>query len=726
MKRFVLLLMVLVGCRPPALNQVTSSVRFEMALGDSSGRTITSLAIPPAWADGVDHVSTVDVVNDGVVALDVTWSALADPLSGEFPSTLQPGSTTLTLHLKATDVTTVSQQLTVSSVGLVPATLDLTARVLAEPPCTPSGPCVSSTFDSTLGHCVEAPLEDGTTCAPGTQCQVSSTCQQGRCVGAVRDCDDHDRCTVDVCYPQTGCEHVPAPPCPGDGVCQVGVCDPALGCQLTPAPDGTGCGPTQTCVTAQVCIAGACVERAPPEGFICEEATPCRDEGRCVANQCVHQAPEQTLRPSWQYDSAAAFMSDGGVIEYQDFVSEPSGAITLSGFFNSPALLRANTASPLPAPEGTSRRCISWNGHLVCADYPSDPNGSVTALDLSTGTRVWSFDIHPVRPDFVDSTDAIFLARLVVQSSDRLAALYEAYPKMPAEPGNQCRYYFLVVLDASGHQVMSQQLTDPLLDVCDHPHPYGVASDALGNLYIAFSPTISSTAPLFPGTPTLLISFSRDGIFRWKRLESTLRGGELAVAHGLLYPENSAVVFDAPSGTPTVALPFELGRAVISGSRLIPSPVPQGTALTAFEAGQSTTRWTHTLPAGQVFSADQLRLATWATSQGPRTVATTFTVDGVGLTRLYCIDVQNGLVAFSCPVVLPNRTPPQLFEFANGSLSVMDGALDDQGNPGCEKCDPPFARSSGAFQTIGTPGLSISREPWVGTFGGADHDHHED
>jgi hypothetical protein len=273
---------------------------------------------------------------------------------------------------------------------------------------------------------------------------------------------------------------------------------------------------------------------------------------------------------------------------------------------------------------------------------------------------------------------------------------------------------------------MSQQLSDPLLDVCDHPHPYGVASDALGNLYIAFSPTLSTTAPLFPATPTLLISFSKDGIFRWKRLESTLRGGELAIAHGLLYPENSAVVFDAPSGSPTVALPFELGRAVVSGSRLIPAPVTNGTALTAFEAGQATTRWTHALPSGQAFAADQLRLATWTTSQGPRTVATTFTVDGAGLTRLYGVDVQNGLKAFACPVSLPNRTPPQLFEFANGGFSVMDGALDDQGNPGCEKCDPPFARSSAAFQTVSTPGLSISREPWVGTFGGADHDHHED
>ena len=51
--------------------------------------------------------------------------------------------------------------------------------------------------------------------------------------------------------------------------------------------------------------------------------------------------------------------------------------------------------------------------------------------------------------------------------------------------------------------------------------------------------------------------------------------------------------------------------------------------------------------------------------------------------------------------------------------------MDVSGNPGCLKCDPPLAGSSAAFQTLDVPGLSIAAEPWVGTFGGAGHDHQE-
>ncbi|HEY0883288.1 MAG TPA: hypothetical protein VGD87_17250, partial [Archangium sp.] len=69
--------------------------------------------------------------------------------------------------------------------------------------------------------------------------------------------------------------------------------------------------------------------------------------------------------------------------------------------------------------------------------------------------------------------------------------------------------------------------------------------------------------------------------------------------------------------------------------------------------------------------------------------------------------------------------PPQLFEVANGSLGIMNGALDGLGNPGCSKCDPPLANSAGAFFSFSTPRLSIAEEPWVGTFGGAGHDHRE-
>ena len=147
--------------------------------------------------------------------------------------------------------------------------------------------------------------------------------------------------------------------------------------------------------------------------------------------------------------------------------------------------------------------------------------------------------------------------------------------------------------------------------------------------------------------------------------------------------------------------------------------------LNGYEAGVLQLRWSATLPGSWVFWSDQVRLAKWQTSKGPRTVALTFVQNQSQAYGLYAFDVQDGAEAFNCPMVLPARTPPQLFEVANGSLGIMSGALDFDGNPGCNKCDPPLAGSSGAFSSVPTRGLSVAEEPWVGTFGGAGHDHRE-
>jgi hypothetical protein len=277
--------------------------------------------------------------------------------------------------------------------------------------------------------------------------------------------------------------------------------------------------------------------------------------------------------------------------------------------------------------------------------------------------------------------------------------------------------------------IQAQRLVDPLLDQCNHPHPYGVAADALGNLFIAFSPTVSPNAPLVPANTTLLMSYSRDGVFRWKRLNPGLTGGELAVARGLLYPENSSVVHDATTGGARLALPGLLGRTVVSQARVIPAPAAGDRVLWGYEAGSLQSRWSSRLPGDYVFWSDQLRLARWQTSRGPRTVALTFLFNPTDrlsdTTALHGIDVQDGHVAFTCPLELPGRTPPQLLEVANGSIAVMNSALDGDNNPACGKCDPPYAGSAAAFFSIPTPTLSVAQEPWVGTFGGAGHDHQE-
>jgi hypothetical protein len=719
--RFTVLLLVLLaahGCKPDGLVGVTNDLRFDPL----------TLSFDTVFADGRAREREVTVVNDGRGALDVTWEGLERPFEVELPTTLPPGPSTLIVRFTPEVPGRYTQTLRVEATGIEAQALPIEAAAREVPVCEPSSPCVTARFDPLRQTCVEDPAPDGTTCDSGTLCLVNARCEAGRCVGTARTCDDANKCTIDVCYPLTGCEFLPAPPCPGDGLCMEGTCDPASGCGLQPRDDGSSCGNSNSCVTAQVCVEGSCVSRRPPDGYICAEASPCAGEGRCANEVCVRAGSGPApLVPQWSYDALAT--TDAGTTSLlHDFVLEPTGELSLSGFFHVGSVLRANSSDPKTAPLGASRRCILWNTRYVCADYPASPNGKVSALELDTGATAWTFDIRLARPDFLMTAPVIFLARLVVQDSDRLAAIFEAYPTNAGGDTN-CRRYFLAVINATGQLVQAQALTDPLLDVCDHPHPYGVASDSGGNLFIAFSPSRSQQAPLVPDDTTLIMSYSRDGVFRWKRLNTGLRGGELAVARGLLYAEYTSVVLDATSGQPVFSLPNELGRAVVSNTRLIPAPQEGGTSLNGYEAGALQLRWSSVLPMGATFWSDQIRLAKWQTSKGPRTVALTFIKsapgDAVPTYSLYGLDVHDGSEAFSCPLTIPDRTPPQLFEVANGSVAVMNGAVDALGNIGCSKCDPPLASSAGAFFSFSTPRLSIAEEPWVGTFGGAGHDHRE-
>lgn len=716
---------LLAGCKKDDVAVVNSTLRFDPEI----------VEFDPAWPDGAPRERQITVVNESRATVDVEWSELLAPFTADLPGKLEAGSTTLTLRFSPTLPGSYSRRLQVRVHGSeAHADLGIAATAKEIPICSASSPCVSAHFDTSTEKCVEAPLDEGTVCDSGSKCLVNAHCSGGRCVGDARTCDDQNLCTIDVCYPLTGCEYLPAPPCPGDGACMEGVCRPETGCGLQPREDGSPCGGfTGSCTEANVCIAGVCDVRDPPDGFVCQEASPCSSEGRCLGDVCVMQSQPQALSPSWSLDTVDLVDVDAGTLppHLHDFVLEPTGAMSLSGFFDVPAVLRANTADALAAPLGPSRRCILWNTRYVCADYPSSPNGKVTALELATGTTAWTFDIRAARPDFMDVVSTIFLARLVVQDSDRLAAVFEAYPRnVTGDSTTQCRRYFLAVINASGQLVQAAPINDPLFDTCNHPHPYGVAADWLGNLFIAYSPTVSNSAPLVPDNTTLIISFSRDGVFRWKRLNTGMRGGELAVARGLLYAEYTSVILDATSGQPLFALPHELGRAVISQSRLIPAPLEGGTQLEGYEAGTSLNRWTSSLPVGRTFWSDQIRLAKWQTSKGARTVALTWVKDqpsiyAVPTYALQGFDVIDGQQVFTCQVNVPDRTPPQLFEVANGSIGMMNGALDSSGNPGCNKCDPPLAGSAGAFFSIPTTRLSQAIEPWVGTFGGAGHDHRE-
>jgi hypothetical protein len=658
---------------------------------------------------GQTQTLTLHLRNDGPVAT-VKWTGPAAPflLSEDLPTEAPSGEVDLTVRFAPASIGTFNATLEVEAEGMGTASVTLLGQARGIPDCPAPSACNGTSFDLDTGKCVEQPLTDGTSCAGTNVCLLQPTCLAGRCVGLEKSCDDANACTTDTCNAVSGCEHLPAPPCPGDGKCQVGVCDPLTGCGLERADDGTSCGVKQACDAAEVCIAGSCVIRDPPDGWVCAEASPCQAEGLCVADVC-ERPPAKALTATWSYDALTADAGMGRKAPLvHDLLLEPTGAVTLGGAFASTPQLRRNTPTTVEPAMGTASRCLLWNGKLIC----SRPDDALNAVDLATGATLWSFNLRTARPDF--KVNNLFVGRMAVQSSDRLATLWEAYPAR-----NDCRVYYLAILDASGGLVSAQELIDPLFNTCNHPHAYGFGADAAGHLFIAFAPTVKNP-PLVSGTPTVVMSYSRDGVFRWKYSDVALKGGEIALARGLLHSEHGTTAVLSSTGQPAFSLAEKFGRATVTRDRLIPAPVSGATTLNAYESGTALARWKHTLAPGQQFASEQVRLASWSTRLGPQTVALTFTKAN-GKTQLHGIVARDGREAFTCDVAKVSRTAPQLFEVADGSLAVMDGAL------GCNDCEPAHADRSAAFHTLDVPLISRpAGEPWIGTYGGPGHDHKED
>jgi hypothetical protein len=692
----------------------------EQPLVNAQGRLRLSaeqLTFPGTYV-GKTREQTVQVLNAGRTPLSVTWTQVEAPFTVEgLPDQVGTSAVEVRVRFAPSAEGPYSATLTGTESGGGTVTLTVTGEGLAIPTCPMPVTCFGSSFDLETEQCVETQLPDGTTCDPGNACLVEATCQAGRCKGHERVCDDGNVCTTDVCNPLDGCQSVPAPPCPGDGVCRVGVCDPVKGCGLTKAPDGTFCGAQRGCDAAEVCVDGACVVRDLPDGFVCAAATPCQGEGRCEGPVCA-RPPPTVLEPNWSKDASAE------AVDLHDMMIWPDGQVTLSGFFANP-VLDATSATPLVA-QGSARRCMLWNERLLCMDLPQQ--GQVSLLERTTGQARWSFTLATARPDMAAKTNGtVFMARLAVMAPDRLAALFEAYPAN--EDGNTlCRMYFLLVLDAKGGLVSAAELTDPLLSQCNHPHPFGLVSDVVGDLYLTFSPTVNTGAPLVPGSPTLILAYSSDGVERWRRT-LPLSGGELGTVNGLLLPERATTPLRTQDGTEVGTLPV-LGRAVATREVVVPSPA--GTTvnpdagviispeLDGYSVPGLTPAWTYRLEEGQSFASKELRLAETlgGGSEGIETLVLGFVADGVTPT-LVGVRAKDGSEAFRCALSYTPLSQPQLFELGPESFVLMDGATT------CGECDPPFAYSRSRFQRFPLHGLQPAQAPWPGTFGGPGHGHHE-
>lgn len=705
--------------------------------GCGGGGTVTAegeVVLRPETLDfglrsvGAQAEQGAEVENLGRATVGVTWELEPGPFAVEaLPGTLAPGAHALRVRYAPTVPGTFERTLVVRVGGEEAGRLVLRAQAREVPTCVAPGVCRTARFDVQAEQCVESLEADGTTCETDNLCLLDAVCRQGECLGRARVCDDQNACTVDVCRPLIGCEFLPGPPCAAEGPCSRGFCDPEIGCTEEPVDDGTPCvGGRTTCEVMDVCFGGLCREEPTPNPstVVCAEATPCQGEGRCQGTTCV-QPPPVVLGPDWTLDARGDPGNPATERGLHDLWMDEDGAVSLEGWPFGLPIFRASEPTGGVTGFTTSRRCLGWDGRPVCSDYPLD--AAVSLILADSGDPLWTFQLTATTPGVEGYFSAVpgltFVTRLATLASDRLLAIYEGYHPEATSGTDNRRRYAAVVLDAQGRLVRATRLQDPLLERTDHPHPFGVAADALGNVYLSFSPSMARQGQdgVIAGSPTLLLSISREGQERW-RLQHDVQGGELAVAEGVLYPERSVRAFSALDGSVVAPLDHH-NPTVVGGGHAIVADDQGG--LVARRSPTLEPGWTSPLPPGMGGASPILTLARWQPRPAvDRTVVLQQLVpsNAVGGSSLLGVDAQTGQRAFLCPLLQPSGqplAPAQRFHSAGGFLALMDLA-----RPAGD--DPPFASSSARFTRYPLPTLATPQAPWAGRFGGYDHDHQED
>lgn len=373
MRSVCLTLLLLTGCKD-RLSGSEGEVRITPARVD----------FPRAFVGQTKH-SQLEVTNTGRSKRELGAKTSA-PFRTVATLTV-PGASTVALDLDfaPAEVGSFEQKLELDVEG---TPLEALLTGAAGPPldCVSSSPCRSSVFVVEAGACLETAANDGAECTGSNACYTQARCVAGDCVGSVRDCDDHDACSTDLCDAQRGCVHFAAtakcaaPPDP----CHVSACDAAIGCTFVDAPDGTRCGPSD-CSTASVCLLGECKQLPVSEGAPCGDPSPCQPLGRCVSNRCV-RPPPAGLTTAWTHWAPPGEHVDWDAIaDGQDHVywrerSADGASSRLVSFTNGG---QSRWSQPLGKPEQ-----LALVDGVMVVRYPTGVEG----LKLTDGTSLWVRD----------------------------------------------------------------------------------------------------------------------------------------------------------------------------------------------------------------------------------------------------------------------------------------------------------------------------------------------
>jgi hypothetical protein len=242
---------------------------------------------------GSTSTRTLSLTNSGGAPLTVELAVDAmgetfvvrEPMS---PLTLAAGATVqmvLRFRPPSTGVHEGALQLRSSEGDVEGATVALIGLGANVPSCDDNNPCTDDVFEPASETCVH--LAHTRACEPDNRCLIDAVCVEGACVGTTVTCPASvSPCRDAVCDPTQGCIEIDiAGACVDDDPCTTDRCTDD-GCAFDPAPDYQPCGELVTCVSAPVCLSGACVDVPIPDGAPCDDGLLCTD-AICAGGACV-------------------------------------------------------------------------------------------------------------------------------------------------------------------------------------------------------------------------------------------------------------------------------------------------------------------------------------------------------------------------------------------------------------------------------------------------------
>ncbi len=181
--------------------------------------------------------------------------------------------------------------------------------------CDDKNPC---SLDSCVAEkgCVAQALQ-GQTCNDDNACTVTDICIDGVCTGAVKNCDDNNPCTLDLCAPQKGqCDHVPygdGTACTSDNVaCTIDVCV-GIECKHDQVT-------SDACYIENTCLSGGAIHPADPclgclpkvsqKVWSPRTGLPCPDGNICTADDLCMQSGKCLGKPIDCADGNACTLDD--------------------------------------------------------------------------------------------------------------------------------------------------------------------------------------------------------------------------------------------------------------------------------------------------------------------------------------------------------------------------------------------------------------------------------